>query len=120
MAWTFDIGGGPGNKKNLVSDCPGGGGCTVTLSGPLTITAGGDYKPTPTQCLLNVGPASTVLVSIHSALVSTSCCRSVCTFRVAHYCRQRNGSICLFHKIFGKAMTGKRERSDASEKEVYT
>ena len=37
-------------------------------------TAGGDYKPTPTQYLLNVGPASPVLASIHSVLVSTSCC----------------------------------------------
>ena len=26
MASTYDIGGGPRNKKNLVSDCPGGGG----------------------------------------------------------------------------------------------
>ena len=32
-------------------------------------------KPTPTQCLLNVGPASPVLPSIHSTVVSrpTSC-----------------------------------------------
>ena len=37
-------------------------------------TAGGNYKPTPTQCLLNVGPASPVLASIHSVQVSTSCC----------------------------------------------
>ena len=38
MASTFDIRGGPMNNKNLVSDCPGGGGgCTVTLSGPWTI-----------------------------------------------------------------------------------
>ena len=29
----------------------------------------------PTQCLVNVGPASPVLASIHSALVSTSCWR---------------------------------------------
>ena len=36
-------------------------------------TAGDDYKLTPTQCLLNVGPASSVLSSIHSVLVSTSC-----------------------------------------------
>ena len=36
MASTFDLGGGPRSKKNLVSDCPGGGGCTVTLSGPWT------------------------------------------------------------------------------------
>ena len=35
-------------------------------------TDGGEYKPTPTQCLLNVGPASPMLASIHSALVSTS------------------------------------------------
>ena len=38
-------------------------------------TASGEYKLTPTQCLLNVGPASTVLASIHSAIVSTSCWR---------------------------------------------
>ena len=36
-------------------------------------TAGDDYKPTPTQCLLNVESASLVLASIHSVLVSTSC-----------------------------------------------
>ena len=35
--------------------------------------AGGKYKMTPTQCLLNAGPASPVLAGIHSALVSTSC-----------------------------------------------
>ena len=29
-------------------------------------TAGDDYKPTPTQCLLNVGPATPVLASIHT------------------------------------------------------
>ena len=34
-----------------------------------------EYKLTPIQCLLNVGPASPVLGSIHSALVSTSCWR---------------------------------------------
>ena len=34
--------------------------------------SGGDYKPTPTQCLLNVGPASPVLASRHSVLMSTS------------------------------------------------
>ena len=34
-----------------------------------------EYKLTPSQCLLNVGPASPVLSSIHSALVSTSCWR---------------------------------------------
>ena len=38
-------------------------------------TAGGDYKPTPTRCLLNVGPASPVLASIHSVIFSTSSCR---------------------------------------------
>ena len=38
----------------------------------LVVTAGGEYKPTPTQSLLNVGPASPVLGSIHSALVSTT------------------------------------------------
>ena len=43
-------------------------------AGQVLLTAGGDYKPTPTQCLLNVGPASPMLGSIHSvsALVSTS------------------------------------------------
>ena len=41
----------------------------------VVITAGGEYKPTPTQCLLIVRPASPVLASIHSVLVSTSCWR---------------------------------------------
>ena len=35
----------------------------------------GEYKPTPTQCLLNVGSALPMLASIHSLLVSTSCWR---------------------------------------------
>ena len=44
-------------------------------AGLVLLTAGGDDKPTPTQCLVNVGPASPVLASIHSVLVSTSYCR---------------------------------------------
>ena len=44
-------------------------------AGLVILTAGGEYKPTSTQCLLNVGPASPVLASIYSALVSTSCWR---------------------------------------------
>ena len=35
-------------------------------------TAGNDYKLTPTQFMLNVGPESPELASIHSVLVSTS------------------------------------------------
>ena len=38
-------------------------------------------KLTPIQCLLNVGPASPVLGSIHSALVCTSCWRYIQTER---------------------------------------
>ena len=38
-------------------------------------TAGGEYKPTQTQCLLNAGAASPMLASIYSFLVSTSCWR---------------------------------------------
>ena len=34
---------------------------------------GGDYKPTPTQCPWSVRPASTVLGSRHSVLMSTLC-----------------------------------------------
>ena len=37
--------------------------------------AGGEYKLKTTQWLLNVEPASPVLASIHSVLVSTSCWR---------------------------------------------
>ena len=50
-------------------------GLRSIASGLVVLTAGGDYKPTRSQCLLNVGPASPVLASIHSALVSTSCWR---------------------------------------------
>ena len=49
--------------------------CLMIAAGLVVLTAGGDYKPTPTQCLLNVGPASLVLASIYSALVSNSCWR---------------------------------------------
>ena len=41
-------------------------------AGLLVVTAGGKYKPTLTQCPLNVGPAFTVLSSIYSAPISTS------------------------------------------------
>ena len=44
----------------------------------IVFTAGDEYKPTPTQCLLNVGQASPVLASIYSALGSTSCWRYWC------------------------------------------
>ena len=39
------------------------------------LTAGGDYKPTPTQYMLNVEPASPVLASTHSVLDRSSCWR---------------------------------------------
>ena len=44
-------------------------------AGLVVLTAGGEYKPTPTQCLLNIRPALRFLASIHSALVSTPCWR---------------------------------------------
>ena len=49
--------------------------CLLGIAACLALlnTAGDDYKLTPTQCLLNVGPATPVLASIHSVLVSTSC-----------------------------------------------
>ena len=50
-------------------------GLRSIAAGLVVLIAGGDYKPSPTQCLLNVGPASPVLASIHSALLSTSCWR---------------------------------------------
>ena len=34
-------------------------------AGMIVLFAGGDYKSTPTQCLLNCGPESPVLASIH-------------------------------------------------------
>ena len=49
--------------------------CLLIAAGLVVLTAGGNYKLTPTQCLLNDGPVSPVLASIHSALVSTSCWR---------------------------------------------
>ena len=51
-------------------------GLRSMAAGLVVLTAGGGYKPTLTQCLLDVRPASPVLASIHSALVSTSCWRS--------------------------------------------
>ena len=44
-----------------------------SIAAGLVVLTAGDYKPTLTQCLLNVGQP--VLASIYSALVSTSCWR---------------------------------------------
>ena len=44
-------------------------------NGLVVLTAGGEYKPTPSQCLLNAGPMSSVLGNIHSVLARTSCWR---------------------------------------------
>ena len=48
---------------------------TSTGSSPHICWAAAPTVHTPTQCLLNVEPASPVLASIHSVLVSTSCWR---------------------------------------------
>ena len=51
--------------------------CWAALSAGLVLlinTAGNDYKPTPTQCLSNVRPASPVLASMHSVQVTASFC----------------------------------------------
>ena len=50
--------------------------CLLGIAAGLVLlnAAGGDYKLTPSQCLVNVEPVSPVLGSMHSVLVSTSCC----------------------------------------------
>ena len=48
--------------------------CLLGIAAGLVLLA--DYKPKPTQCLLNVGPVSPVLASIHSVLISTSFCHT--------------------------------------------
>ena len=90
---------GPALKPALVQRLMFAGLRSIA-AGLVVLTAGGDYKPTLTQCLLNVGPASLMLVCIHLALVGTLCWGGggACTFSMARCCRQRNGSICLFHK----------------------
>ena len=50
-------------------------GLRSIAAGLVLLTAGGNNKPTPMQCLLNVGPASPVLTSNYSAPVSTICWR---------------------------------------------
>ena len=63
----------PSIKPALVRRLVFAGSCVQLHAGLVVLTAGGEYKPTLTQCLLNVGPTLLVLASIHSALVSTSC-----------------------------------------------
>ena len=62
----------PGIKTALVQRLVFAGSCNTGL---VVLTASGNYKPTLTECLLNVGPALPVMASIYSALVSTSCWR---------------------------------------------
>ena len=64
----------PSIKPALVQRLMFAGLCSIA-AGLVVLTTGGDYKLTQTQCLLDAGPASTVLAKIHSALVSTSCWR---------------------------------------------
>ena len=64
----------PSSKPVLVQRLVFAGLRSIAAGLVLPNTAGGDYKRTPTQCLLNVGSASVVLGSINSVLVSTSCC----------------------------------------------
>ena len=63
------------NIKLALVQCLVFAGLRTIAAALVVLTAHGDYKPTPTQCLVNAGPASAVLASIHSALVSTSCWR---------------------------------------------
>ena len=77
----------------------------------------------------SAGSASPVLASIHSALVSTSCVhipsfgRAV-TGNAADSAMEVSVYFTSVHITEGitegRAVTGKKERSDASEKEVYT
>ena len=60
------------NIKLALVQCLVFAGLCSKAAGLVLLTAGGDYKPPPTQYLVNVGPASPVLASIHSVLISTS------------------------------------------------
>ena len=64
----------PSINPALVQRLVFAGSCVQLHAGLVVLTASGtnrpEYKPTPPQCLLNAGPASLVLASIHSALVS--------------------------------------------------
>ena len=71
QCWPTICNAGPASNKPWIS-----ASCLLGCNtGLVVLTAGGEYKPTPTEYLLNVGPASPVMVSIYSALVSTSCWR---------------------------------------------
>ena len=74
------------------------------------LTAGGDYKPTLTQCLLNAGPASPVLASIHSALVSASCWRERVHIQFSLLLQTTKWKYLLISQVcilrsFGRAVT---------------
>ena len=88
-------------------------------------TAGGDYKPTPTQCLLNVGPVSPVLASIHSALVSTSCwwervhIRRGALLQTAKWKYLLISQVCILPS-FGRAVTGTAADSEMEVSADFT
>ena len=103
---------GPALKPALVQRLVFAGLRSIA-AGQVVLTAGGDYKPTLTQCLLNVGPASLVLVCIHLALVGTLCwggAHAHSAWRAAAGSEMEVSAYFTSVHIlsFGRAVTGKK------------
>ena len=91
----------------------------------VVLTAGGDYKPTPIQCLLNVGPASPVLASIHSALVGISCWRERVHIQQGALLQTAIWKYLLISQVyilpsFGRAVPGTAADSETEESAYFT
>ena len=97
--------------------------CLLTAAGQVVLTAGGDYKPTPTQCMLNVGPASPVLASIHS--VSNSCWRELVHIQRGTVLQTAKWKYLLISLVcilpsFGRAVTGTAAESEMEVSAFFT
>ena len=91
----------------------------------VVLTAGSYYKPTPTQCLLNAGPAPPVLASIYSALDSTSCWRE--RVHIQHCALLQTAKLevsAYFTSVhlptFGRGVTGNASDSEMEISAYFT
>ena len=65
LEWTFDIGGGPSSKKNLVSDRPGGGGRPSWGGGHGNPIWPMDYKRTDRHLLRHRKPPQGIIIMLY-------------------------------------------------------
>ena len=91
--------------------------CLLIAAGLVVLTAGGDYKPTLTQCMQ---AAKWMYLLISQVCILPSFGRAVTGTAADSETEVSAYFTSVLIPSFGRTVTGKRERSDAIEKEVQS